>query len=448
MANLFQPNGQICSGNPGYTCNGCETGTKAGTDIKTVGTLPCNGCQKVIIANQINQNPSYDMKSYFNIKPGYYWQYEGINKINNTLFETRVTAEEKTTVCGHELFPLRFTKNKKEGYILADRLMNFRIFISNFQTGELWSSNTIGKLISKNYRMDPNASNLLNNLGQEIFKGDPDFVGNRHMTQDGKRTFENNYFAPHLFIEQYVNNGWSIEKIDRLMSDEKQSFESCNWTYQPSMIERYTKNSLHADYVDTPAYKGPVVRLRLIEGDNHGTGWYIREDWYFAKDIGRVQVDWKDLRQKCNHGNYTVNSPDLDCTNPAKMVNPDISMKLKSYYAGGPLTITVNPSTVSKTGKRTFYVKNNKGIPYTGQLEAKTCISESRCTPGKPFDWAYWVENGIVITDLSKISDHQTGLRHSFFRPWIETTPKGAVGETITGKTELPWSQEIQMRVQ
>jgi len=139
------------------------------------------------------------------------------------------------------------------------------------------------------------------------------------------------------------------------------------------------------------------------------------------------------------------------------MSNPDVSMKLKSYYTGGKLTISVNSEEISGeyaidiNGVNTLYAKDENGQPYTGFLEAKSCLGETECSPGKSFVWningePIWVQNGVARYDLQKISDHNEGLRHSYFRPIVPGTPKDAKGEKMSTTTQLPWSDVILMR--
>jgi len=59
MVNVFGTNGDICAGNPGYTCSGCEKGTVIGKNIPGGGikndgkkrTHWCKGCHKTVVVN-------------------------------------------------------------------------------------------------------------------------------------------------------------------------------------------------------------------------------------------------------------------------------------------------------------------------------------------------------------------------------------------------------------
>ena len=468
--NIFEPSGYLCSGNPGYLCSGCQNGTYAGPDHPG-GTVACNGCQKTIVVDDTERNAqSYDMKEYFSLNPGSYWIYDGEDyRTENVIrFKTRVAAEEKVDVCGSDLIPLRFTKTRKEGYILPDFDVNYRIFISYFQTGERWSADTVGKLMSKHYSMDSrNYDGRLGPLGTEFFQGDPRFTGNRHVANDPLRFFENVYYAPHFYFNRYANAGWYIKKYDKLYHTDKDKLHQCNWRYGTSsdplgdkvdnfFAERYMENGVYADYVQTPAYTGTAVRVRFFEvGLPLGPRWITREDWYFASGKGRVQIDSKQLTGLCydNNGNR-LPDPDPDCFNMTKMTSPHRQLKLANYYLGGRLTTDVQPKTIVGLGKWTLTATSPTG-PYTGYLEAKTCISETSCTPGAPLKWwaggddHVWMENGKVEIDLNllPVQYRQSGLRHVYFRPWVERSPSDAVAETRVTTTELPWSNENVFRI-
>jgi len=476
--NIYQPNGQLCSGNPGYLCSGCEKGTLAGAGLEG-GRVACNSCQKTIVVDDtVRNSQSFDMKEYFNLNPGSYWIYNGVDyrpkkadPNNNVInYKTRAAAEEKVKVCGSDLIPLRFTKTRREGYIYIDHDVNYRIFISYFQPGERWSADTVGKLISKFYGMD--SRNYEGRLGPLGLESDSGFSGtDRHAAIDAVRLFENTFYAPHLYFNRYANTGWYIKKYDKLYHTARDYLQQCNWRYGSSpddlgdgnisddgstFAERYSENGVFIDDVQTPVYSGPAVRVRFFEtGVPIGQRWMIREDWYFARGLGRVQLNGRLLTGKCHDSNGNrLPNPDPDCFGTAKIVNPDWELKLSGYYLGGALTTNIEPKTIVGLGKWTLTASSPTG-PYTGYLEAKTCISETTCTPGVPFKWwaggddHVWVENGRVEIDLNILPERyrQSGLRHVYFRPWVERSPSDAVAETRVTTTELPWSNENVFRI-
>lgn len=483
VVNTFQSNGLLCSGNPGYQCANCKTGTKAGTGV-TAGQYGCQGChQKIVVNGDHGRSTGFDLKQYWQLNPGNSWLFEGTSKVcgkhpelsycsSPKAFQLRVAVEAKTMVCGHPLLPVRFNKSIPEGYILENRPLNFRKFMTYYQPGERWSEDTVGKVLNKYYNFVVNDSNAatLGNLGSEVFTGS--LGGFRHLDETSA-DFTFNYFAPHFFTPRYASSGWHFDNVELLYGagiTKPSDWNACDWYYNKknlsdaNAIERYMSNDLYyQESITTPAYSGPALRLTLIEARYPiGSGWHLREDWYFAEGKGRVKLDAKLLRD-INHGgangpNLCVNTPnpDPDCDPSHPMVNPDVTLSLKNYYVGGPLQVTTAKSLLSKTDTNTLYVvSKNTGAKYTGYLEAKTCISETPCTPGAPFKWGYgngtylWVQDGVATYDVSKVVSSPSGLRHSYFRPWIERTPAGATAETlVTPLPELPWSNEVNIRIQ
>ena len=455
MPNMVQTNGQQCAGNPAYSST-TRQGTMAGGGI-TAGVTPCNGCHKTIAVDSYYGNTTgYAMKEYWNLKPGNYWMYEGNNKTcgikdpDNTRncvgtegnFKTRVVAEEKVKLAGLDVFPLRFTKSKLEGYILSNKNVNFRIFLSYFQSGAPWSNATLGRPFALEYQRSGSTSlESLGTITESV----------RHYSNEPGVDFDNFYFAPQFLGKEFMPIGWKYEAIDRIYFNEgPQKIYSGNLDYKAQIRERWASDQLFIEnYIDTPAYKGPGLRLRLFEAGYPrypiGGGWSIREDWYFAKNIGRVQIDSIDCRRRL------LNDPDCNINSTSKMANPELTMKLTSYYSGSPLQTSV--SVDSSGTKWTLHASTPTGL-YTGYIEAKNCISETGCTPDTPFKWGYgdgtyfWVDNGVAEVDTNRVVNLQFGLRHAWFRPWVEKPPVGATAEQVLTNTQLPWSNENIWRIE
>ncbi|OGD08650.1 hypothetical protein A2397_04910 [Candidatus Amesbacteria bacterium RIFOXYB1_FULL_44_23] len=457
VPNLKQGDGGFCSGNPGYACANCNKGTAAGTI--NPGIQSCLGCQLKLLVNSNYSNQELrsgiDLKSYWNLNPGNSWTYIGYNTFTSTTanFNSRLSIEEKVNACGYTLTPLRFTKDSVYGYwnnknTTDPGTANLRFLVSYFEPNTAWSENTFGALYSKVYSFPANSTLPISELGPI----NPTHNVNNRMYD----TFPFSYFyyAPYLYAERYIQPNWNLERVDRLYSTKTGADPICPGNYnQATDYPRYWNIRYIEDNVDTPAYSGPVLRLRQIEGKYPlNTGWYIREDWYLAPNIGIVQMDIKNLVSLCP--NTGVRDPDCDGLGP--MANPPAKMKLTGYYRGDKgLSVSVTPETVSKTGKyylRAYYVENGKNIGYTGYLQAKSCIGSS-CTPGTPFKWGngdgtyIWMNNGVGVADLSKIRTLLTGEYHSYFRPFIDVTPADTTGETTLTSTNLPWSNQVVINV-
>ena len=458
MPNMVQANGQQCAGNPAYS-SATRQGTMAGGGL-TAGDTPCTGCHKTIaVDSNYGNTTGYDMKEYWNLKPGNYWMYDGVNKQcgikndtppnygthtcvgNEGNFQTRVVAEEKVKLAGVDVFPLRFTKSKLEGYILSNKNVNFRIFLSYFQSNAPWSNATLGRPFALEYQRSASSLESLGTIIESV----------RHYSNESGVDFDNFYFAPQFLGKEFMPIGWKYEAIDRIYFNEgPQKIYSGNLDYKAQIRERWATDQLFFEnYIDTPAYKGPGLRLRLFEaGYPIGSGWRIREDWYFAKGIGRVQIDSIDCRSR-----LFSNPADPDCNinSTSKMANPELTMKLTSYYSGSPLQTSIS---VDSSGTKWTLQASTSAGPYTGYLEDKSCISETSCTPGTPFKWGYgdgtyfWMQDGVMEVDTSKVVDFQPGLRHAWFRPWVEKPPVGATAEQVLTNTQLPWSNENIWRIE
>ncbi len=489
------PGAPACVGNPGYTCDGCQNGVLAGTGIST-GAESCDGCWATFTLDSNSGNKSgYDINAYFNLKPGNMWKYDGwnlycgtddngsaddwghpelvygkctglypgaikdANGVYKMPFETTTNVEEKVLVCGHTLTPWRMVKSRVEGYNLVNTNLNRRIFVTNFASDQ-WNSESLGKAVDKDYTFESGKVNSLEMLGK-LSSG---LIPGRHAANDPLRPVDNNYFAPHFFTEKYVKNGWYYEGWGMLyFGSVTDIFNNCKWPYVGvDKIERKIKNSVYGTnpdgstiMVDTPAYKGPAIRLSLVEcgrGNCNNTSWQLREDWYFASGIGRVKLDYKDLKGKCNI------STD-DCSDLTRgMTDPTLSMQLSGYYIGGKLKVTIKPdfpTPISKKGLFTLTVTNEKDVPYTGRLEAKACVTAKKddpCTPGTAYLWKAYVKNGVGVMNLATNPDTIVdGYRRAQFRPLIESTPAGESGEGKTPAVKTaaypPWSDEVRFYV-
>ena len=464
--NISDANGQICSGNPAYTCPGCIKGTEAKTDasgnVIEVGKYSCQGCHKVVVVDSnYGRTTGYDLKKYWNMSPGYSWNYEGENNYSGAIekFNTRFSIEEKVNACGHTALPWRFTKNNIYGYwmpntpqanVLGD--VNLRFLLTYFQGGELWSQNSIGALYSKAYHFPSSSTNPISEIGS-IYPG-----YNVNFRTLDTQSYAYNYFAPYLYAPNlFVPANYDFERTDMIYGSANQ--DMCVTVYNPNH-NHYWHIAYIPDSVDTPAYKGPALRVWQVEAGlsrsadgkwstkpEEGFNWITREDWYLAENIGIVQVD--EYGGWCKDNLSACLSKDKPYSPPSK---PPVQFKLTSYYIGQPLQISVSPAQVEKNGTYTLHFNNN----YTGYLEAKSCVAESSCTPGQPFKWGngdgatyIWAENGVAEADLSRISPDYLpeGLYHNYFRPWIDTTPSDTPQETVITKTELPWSNEVLIRV-
>ncbi|OGI16050.1 hypothetical protein A3K63_02130 [Candidatus Micrarchaeota archaeon RBG_16_49_10] len=215
---FFNSTGESCIGNPGYICSGCHEGTLNGT--VSPGSQSCKGCYKgIIVSSNYGRTDGYDMKSYWNISSGYSWNYEGTNSYSSPTanYRSRIAAEERVSLCGHQLLPLRYTKDSEWGYWgpkghwTRDGLQNLRWLLSYFQPGEDWSSATIGAPFFTVYNYTPTAEDRLGNLGPRAGAD----VYNVMLEDDPLRSLGDNYYAPYFCTEDNVKLPWSVERVNR-----------------------------------------------------------------------------------------------------------------------------------------------------------------------------------------------------------------------------------------
>lgn len=449
---IFTPNvensaNQFCSGNPGYTCSGCETGTEVGAGL-VAGTSACSGCSKTIVINSnysnvVNQT-GYDMKKYWNFSPGYSWTYQGRNTYESTTrtFTTRIDAEEKVLLNNHLAQPLRYTKNNVWGYWLpkyssADPnqgKLNLRFFLTAFAPNEPWKSSTLGALGWKSYR---NESNPLSTLGPLCTGSLPPCYTSRTFDD---RFLGNSYYAPYIFSESYLKDLWEIHKIERLHALNPLVSES--W-YIPETMYREWDIKYFPAIINTPAYSGPGLRFAQLESDFPGRGfWDIREDWYFAPNIGIVRVDEQNLLGK------PTNDPLRDISQP--LSNPGASFELSSYYLSGtPLPVSSDSTSTPQNQPFKIRVTAPKGPGwnsssdnlFTGHIEV--CANSLFCSsPIKA-----WSENGYALVDLSSLGSSSTPYP-LYIRPLVLTTPSDTPNETPLGNpTQLPWSSPLSVTI-
>ncbi len=485
FANMIQSDGWVCSGNPGYKCNGCHTGTMSNWRVNdNGGNYPCQGCHLTIAVDSsvYSNQPKINMAEYWNLKPGNSYLFEGINQYapsDNRRFLTKIAYEEKSRLCGHEVIAFRFTKNSLYGYWQPKDYhqkpgnLNLRFLVSAFAQNERWKNNQIGALHHITYRLDNfSQPDSLGRLGKFIYNSDGSWGMIRHYTADPLYNFENFYYAPYFGASNNIYSGWELNRFDRIYYGERFSSttSSCSQEYLPNIAQSHliTKQRWTVEpRVETPAYTGPAIRIRQLEIGL--TGWAHREDWWFAKNIGLVRIDKITFTEYLPDGTMTnrcsPNKPNYDfrCTNPDVMTNPPIIMKLKNYYVGDPLIVRVtspsgNPPAVPINSRyRLSVISSRTNQPYTGKLEFIDCISDTSCVQTSPpqvwgsgFNEFNWIQNGVIEVNLNTGYPYRLGLHHIKFRPVVDkvpASPDNPYGETVVTKTELPWSNEVLLRL-
>ena len=483
--NFIQSDNYACSSNPGYLCPNCHTGYQF--DRSSAQRIPretysCKGCHKTFVVSRTASNPGgYDVKSYYNFSPGYNWVYKGYNFTESTPqeFYSYFSIEEKSSICGHTVLPLRFTKSNlyghwgPKGHNNLEGVYNQRHLLTYFQSGERWSDRTLGLLFHKSYNFPSTSTNPISELG---VYNPIDGLSLRHFSEDTNRNFQNNYFSPYLWGENGATEGYeysqtniayvnSLTKLATLREKypkltDQQLF--CKLDYEMSGNGAWRMAYLSDNLSNTDNYGGKVfnyglytgslMRLRVYESWGGGS---TREDLFMVPNLGIVRMDKK--------GGASQDT--------GRITNPDYIMSLVSYYIGGDLKINFtdlnsNPlpsNRVARGGSYKIKVKSkdrqgNFTVPYSGWLEVRRCITSSpsiECAPYDPanptangwaaFKWGRWVWLGEATETLS--SSIAVGTRHAYYRPFINTAPGDYTGEVSISKTELPWGNETHLTI-
>jgi len=482
---LFIANVQQAAG--GETCSGNPIFPEASTGV-VVGTNPrksCQGCQAMVIIDGVKKNDQTssatqtgeDLAEYWNLKPGNYWIYQGKNysypdNPQLTTFTTRIDIEQPVSICDHTTHPMRFTKDKVSGYWGPQYSWHEknngwngdyvrRWFPTAFQPDKQWNgASWMGSLGGKSYLLA---------TGDDWQKSIGDFYAHNQVYFSAPQ--QNFYYPPYLISPKKVETGknsvlFTFQRHDKIIYPArhgviKPDASVCNigenkWvTTQDGLSEKGIERD-HGWYLDiqettvsTPAYKGKALRYRWIEFQYPmGKGFILREDWYFAKGIGLVRADAKDVShhksltwEECQKTPMCLGEAFFNTTSN----KPDASMELKSAFKHDRLQAKASTDqnrwaagVTTKRGSRWFVQLNNN---YTGWVDAESYTNNGWQLTEK-WDWA---TNGIISRQVP--NNLAAGQYKARFRPHIIKTPHPSV-ETPQKTSEAGWSNIITNRVQ
>src|SRR3989344_989734 len=211
-----------------------------------------------------------DVTSYFPLKTGTCWEFDGLAIASGERFINRICVEPQETMRGIKVTPLLFTKNKASGYWGPGANLNLRWFIVNFGKKQPRPSGFLYALGDERYQRDSHNWQTRGKFDSSILYVSSDILVPAYVLFP-KRILPPNY----LFIP---DQGYYTTH-DRLANfkTDAVSFESAHWsvTYDRTVV-------------NTPAYKGNAVQIHFEENFN-GRGWVER--WYFADKIGPVQIE-------------------------------------------------------------------------------------------------------------------------------------------------------------
>ena len=387
-----------------------------------------------LVAGGNNILDSYiDTKSYLKFEPGYYWEFDGVNftynqNENNRTFHSRIEAEKPVVVLNkHRVVPLRFTKDKTSGYIAPKHKYEIedsgwngpfanRWMVTAFSSDSRWTDFYIGALDGKGYSLA--TPNPFSTLGAQSPQGNVYFSD----------LSQHRYYPPYMLAPRYLPLGdpsfWSFNRKDTIYSVRPDA----NWNLL-DQTENYN-DAVHGwttqyawENVVTPVYSGRALRIKFQENDGRPpeVSGFLREDWFFAPNIGLVMI-----REK----NFKPGPCDDTCLNKP-MLNPELEMKLVKYYAGQILQFSANATTLHYGDTLTYQVSQN----YTGYIEISGTLPTR----------ILWVENGhasLPVDSTIPLGTHRLKVRRV-----IPQQPANSNHEVLDSQftNTLPFSNELTL---
>lgn len=324
-----------------------------------------------------------DMERYWNLISGntYFYDLEN-NKMNQQSDKATRLDIISETFCGENVNSMDFSKNNLYAYWDPYYGQNTGRNFLRFRVG--WLNNNLQARTWNHYRQPTLPSNL------------DDYPSDWYSeSQLISTTYEKAYYAdgseapPYLYSVRYLDfddykndyhivedQGYAVFNLDSLTEQElyqKVCSEGSQAADDAGFRAVYL-TTFAPDYVDTPSYIGPVARVIQREMYSAGTlgsidcnGYAdypdncpagIREDWYFAKDIGLVRME-----QKYFGDAYSVESEDCssdnDCLTFNRMNNPFTVQELVSYDIEYPQEKYLIVENVNSNTKR-FTLKLNR----------------------------------------------------------------------------------------
>jgi hypothetical protein len=422
----------------------------------------------------------YDMGRYWNIKPGNYWIFEDENKQMIQRLTVRWDVESKTKACSKDDligYPILMTKSNVFGYWGPpfnsaeangyEAKTNVRLWFNDrayhCPYGE---SPCLHFPYWKAYQRNLNQPYTdISNLWWDAGSG----VEN---SNDSVGYYQAPLFLTNLSRTYSTRNTYFFMKKDggRVIPDG----DLCN-NFDSYFSQRYQNIkegiSYTLDTVDNSIYQGPVIVFSQSEQGPETWSWTVKEDWYFAKDIGLVKHTQKKFRvanypnnnSLCDDTDHNCTCNDIltgptpgddsDCNNHATIKNPMHVMNLKKYYLGTKLDIKANGQNTLSVKQGDTYdlsaVDPSTGYTYEGYLEYNSLFTGTNGTTknetGKLNLW--FNETGKVKISVGA---YPPGTYSQKFRPWVRRQEDALASgsESIVETPDLPWSDPITIVVQ
>ena len=244
-----------------------------------------------------------DTSRFFPLSPGNWWQFEGEVTATGEEFKTKIAVENPEVLCGLKVFPLLFLKSETIGYWSPGADLNLRWFLADFDKKPSWPQIFLRGVGDKRYVRDP---------------FNPQATGQFYSFVWYASASKN--LPAYIIFPQKVVLGESLVGPTQTYPSVREDRRDCAWlsTVSSKTTERASWHLNYTmAYVATLAYVGEALKVDIIE-DFGGRGWV--ENWYFAEDIGPVQIEVLAQGEQFNSGEIE--------SQPIQYL-----LKLEAYYA-------------------------------------------------------------------------------------------------------------------
>ena len=274
-------------------------------------------------------------------------EFTGENRsFDNTIpFTTVIGFNSTANLCSNTGQEMYFMKDKPEGYWnprtpwhddkhggdTTYSKLNLIWPLAHWQQKSGWYDNFLTAIGDRRYFYNPDSLSKSDNFMNLL---------------NGYKYGSDNPALPGYFLTaKYVANGWGLANSQATGGYFDGSSAFCS--VQPS-ASRNPLWTVHADKKSLTGYSD-VLRLRYYEGENgfitDRTKYGLREDWYFARNVGLVKIDvkafcpttWKTY-EKCKPC-----FDDVDCLSE-KIGSPQITLSRKGPYLTPTNTPTPRPT--------------------------------------------------------------------------------------------------------
>lgn len=380
-----------------------------------------------------------DTSPYLVYEPGFSWIYDSRNFETGEAGTTRIQIEEETNICSIVVRPWRFTKNIQGVYwnVNLARDLRWMIVKPSFTYTEIpVFNNFFWGLGDKNYTRTQSATAL-----RDIF---PSALSHAHIYRSKtgrvpaynllKKMIQQNYaYIDRASGESYYPPVTDIGAGGCSLLAPAGAGITGSWLIRTEHLPALAVNGRsYNDVLRVDYYEGgtPLETARNL----------LRESWYFARNIGLVQIKEK-LFNDYGGPEYPDCATDPDCLND-EMQHPRNEVLITKYFQNPTLQVLVSRdnitygSTATTTTAIGYYLKINN-TPYTGYLEA--------LAPGRSASKWLWAEDGLAFVPPSLLTGFPPGDYLAQFRIWVpnEVFPN----ETRVGDTAIPWSNSVTVSI-